>query len=211
MRAIIPCAGYGTRVGMSPEQSKELLKDPVNGAPLIEYSLEICKNLGLDPLIVTRKEKIQFNLYCLSKNVDLLIIEPEGEWTKTVLKSFEHWDHENILILPDTRFPKADSIIGNMKKDLKNGSLVSVALHKVKDPTKWCIVEDYNLIEKPHIGDVIQSMDYYAFGLIAFRKYAGYQLFQDLDKYKRYTLMKASFQYLDSFKDITRAGQVEEW
>ena len=56
MKALIPCAGFGTRMRMAPHQAKELIPDET-GAPTIEWSLNICKENNIDPIIITRPEK----------------------------------------------------------------------------------------------------------------------------------------------------------
>ena len=57
VRVIIPAAGFGTRVSCAVDESKEMLPDPVNGRPLIAYSLDICFDLGINPIVITRPEK----------------------------------------------------------------------------------------------------------------------------------------------------------
>ena len=49
MKALIPCAGFGTRMRMAPHQAKELIPDET-GAPTIEWSLNICKENNIDPI-----------------------------------------------------------------------------------------------------------------------------------------------------------------
>src|SRR6266850_3092271 len=103
MRAIIPCAGFGTRVGMKSNQSKELLPDS-NNKPLIQYSLDICRLYQIDPLVILREEKKDLQEYLKKEKVNYITIKPEGEWYDTVLKSQGHWDENNVLMLPDTKF-----------------------------------------------------------------------------------------------------------
>src|SRR5258708_34994029 len=173
MRAILPCAGFGTRMGMDPSKSKELLIDPSTNKPLIEYHLDICKKYELEPLIITRLEKTDLIEYCENNNIKYKLIIPEGEWMNTVLKSASNWGKYNILLLPDTKFEPIN-IIQNIKNDLLNGSKFSLGLHKVSDPENWCVVKNYSLIEKQAvIAD-------YAFGIIGFTETSGLSLFYDL-------------------------------
>ena len=44
--AIIPCAGFGTRMKMLPHQAKELLLDE-DGNVTIDWSLSICKRYNI--------------------------------------------------------------------------------------------------------------------------------------------------------------------
>lgn len=206
MRAIIPCAGLGTRMKMKHNESKEMLHDPTFAGLVIDYSLDLCQEFNLNPLVVTRKEKTDLIQYCAIKNIETMIIEPEGEWTNTVYISNDYWEKHNILILPDTRF-QSPSVIEYMKRDLENGAKCSVALHKVTDPERWCIVNDYILYEKPDF-DLTYA---YAMGLIAFDNIEGQYIFPALEKDKTAVPKNMSFQYLDSFKDITRSGIIERY
>lgn len=198
MRAIIPCAGFGTRMNMRFDQSKEML--PAEDGYIIDYSLKLCEEYGLTPLIITRKEKADLHDYIHNETqYEIQIIAPYGEWPDTILMSQSYWHEHNILILPDTRF-KPTSIIQLMKNDLENGALASIALHSVSDTSKWCIVKDYDLTEKPTFNE-----NGWAMGLIGFHKSEGYRLFKGLrNRGAPYRLLDASFQYLESFQDITR-------
>ncbi len=203
MRAIIPCAGFGTRMNMKPNESKEMLLDS-DGQHLIDHILMLCNIYNLKPLIITRAEKIDLIEYCDKRGIETLIISPFGEWPDTILASESKWHTNNILILPDTRF-EPTSIIAQLEQDLLNGARASIALHTITDATKWCVIQNYDIIEKPDLS--LSSM---AMGLIAFNKHEGYRLFKTISKRNNpYHLMDASFQYLTSFKDITRTGKIE--
>lgn len=198
MRAIIPCAGFGTRMKMRPDQAKEMLVDIERDEFIIDYSLNLCKKYELEPLIITRKEKVDLLEY-LNFNVDIEIIEPKGEWPDTILAVESSWDKHNILILPDTRFEPTD-VIQYIKNDLENGALFSIALHSVTDSNKWCVVKNYDLIEKPRFNE-----NAWAMGLIGFNKSHGSRLFKMISQRGRpYHLIDSSFQYLTKFEDITR-------
>lgn len=203
-RAIIPCAGYGIRMGMSPDKSKELLINPSTGFPIIKYHLNLCEDYGLLPLIVTRKEKTDLLYYADENNVDTLVIEPKGEWPNSVLLSKDKWMETNILLLPDTKFEPHDIIV-DMLTDLQLGANISLGVHQVTEPAKWCIIEKGTMFEKPNwiFGPS------FAFGIIAFTKFRGNQLFYDLEHKKNHTLVNTSFHYLESFKDLTRTGKIE--
>lgn len=199
MKAIIPAAGFGTRMGMKPNESKELLLDSETNQPIIQYSLDLCSKYGLEPVVVTRAEKRDLIDYCDRQHVFTQIVVPDGEWMNTVLMSSKFWDRDNILILPDTRFNPTDIIL-DMKNDIALGARSSIALHKVNDAENWCIVRSYTLIEKPKHYPGEQ----YAFGLIAFTKAEGNAIFTELKDSKVAMPYNSSFRYLDNFKDITR-------
>jgi dTDP-glucose pyrophosphorylase len=205
VKAIIPCAGFGTRMNMAPNESKELLVHPATKKPIIEFTLDRAREAGLDPCVITRKEKTDLIEYCEVNDIPYQVIVPEGEWMNTVLMSEPHWEDINVLILPDTRFFPYD-ILDNMKTDLILGANSSLALHYVTDPQNWAVVDNYTLYEKPkHLTGTC----YYAFGLIAFTPEEGHVIFKTLRDKREVLLENASFQYLDSFKDITRTGVIE--
>lgn len=198
MKAIIPCAGFGTRMKVPANKSKEMLKDPYKkGKFIIDYSLEICKIFKLDPLIITRKEKTDLKQYIFNRQSKFIDIIPEGEWYNSVLKSKDHWEEDNLLILPDTRF-QSWKVIDEIQQGLKLGNNAVFALHTVTDPHKWGIIEDYKVLEKP---DMIGKRQ--AWGLIGFKRSYGEELFFTM-KEKSVTLDNVGFCYLSFFKDITR-------
>lgn len=103
------------------------------------------------------------------------------------------------MILPDTRFEPTD-VIQRMKNDLENGALCTIALHSVTDSSKWCVVKNYSIAEKPRFNE-----NCWAMGLIGWDKSVGYRLFKGLShRGQEQYLQHTSFQYLDSFRDITR-------
>lgn len=201
---VIPCSGYGTRMNLLPNQSKEMLIDKT-GFPVIQYSLDLCDKYDLEPLIITRKEKVDLIDYIKDKNIETLIIEPEGEWPNTILKSQHLWNENNILILPDTRF-EPTSIINDIKLGLELGNRSVIAVHDVEDVSKWCIVgDDYRLIEKPKYSGQGVAM-----GLIGFKNIEGKALFDTLCvRGREFQLLDAGFVKLNSFEDITRDGVIK--
>lgn len=205
MRCIIPAAGFGTRMNMKTDQSKEMLLDNT-GNSIIRYCLDLCWNYKLNPLIVTRKEKTDLIEYCNDLHVETLIIETKGEWPETVLASQEYWEESNILILPDTRFNSTE-VIQYMKNDLELHQNYSIAIHKInpEESSKWCVTNGVELIEKPN-----HIKFNWAMGLIAWNKLNGEELFNSLSiKGNIHVLENTGFHYLDSFKDITRNGIIE--
>lgn len=194
--AIIPCAGLGTRMGMLPHEAKEMLPDKAyNYTHMIDYPIDICNQYNLDPLFISREEKTTLNDYLYSKGKNVLIIKPEGEWNSTVLASKDHWRENNILLLPDTRF-FPQSTIENIQTSLELGNQAVLALHEVKDPKNWGVVQSYKIIEKPKDLEGPQM----AWGLIGFKKSYGEQLFQ-IDGKK---LENTGFTFLEFFEDISR-------
>lgn len=196
--AIIPCAGFGTRMGMKKHESKEMLPDNIFGFDhIIDYSLMICKRFDLEPLVISRKEKKDLNNYLKKKKIKVHLITPQGEWPETVLSSQKFWRDQNILLLPDTRF-YPESCIEDILKGLQIGNNAVFALHKVMDPENWGIIKDYSIIEK---SDQLIGPEN-AWGIIGFKSPYGSLLF-GLMKYHM-PLENVGFVYLNSFQDITR-------
>lgn len=201
VRLILPCAGYGTRMNTPINKSKELLlKD---GRPLIQYSLDLAIACRLDPLVVTRAEKTDLIEYCRLWNIETQIIEVEGEWANTVLKSAPNWAENNILVLPDTVFSPPITTTQQISAGLWLGNNAVFALHEVQDPHKWGIVADYKLYEKPVLGHPA-----YAWGLIGFKAEYGKKLFANSGKGSVFPLENCGFTYLDYFQDLTRTGTI---
>jgi len=208
VRGIIPCAGYGTRMGMEDHQSKEMLIDPITRDEMIQWSLDRCKENDIVPLVITRKEKVTLITYCEHRNIELLIIEPEGEWPNTILKSKDLWFDSNILFLPDTRFSPTSKL--RIMKDYLDrvGYDYAIALHSVADMSKWCVVENDYIIEKPTVNGWGLGM-----GVIGWNKNTGQALFETLaTRNKGFKLTEETmYCYLDKFVDITRTGLLETY
>lgn len=198
---IIPAAGYGTRMLMSPGQAKEMLPDST-GKPIINYSLHIAEDLHINPLVITRKDKDQLINHLQGLMTRILIIEPEGEWPNTILKSKHLWKKRNILILPDTRFIPI-SVIQPMIDSLQKHA-VSAAIHDVGDVSLWGAVKKtktgLKMCEKPHKKSKGQ-----AWGLLGWRLEEGEALFQHFSTRNVWKIFENSVSFkLDEFKDITR-------
>lgn len=207
IRAIIPCAGLGTRVGMSPGQSKELLYNK-DGIKLINHVLDICRRYGFDPLIISRKEKKDLNKYIKELGHDLLIIKPEGEWQDTVLAGSEYWHDKNILILPDTEFETKPLEYLN---EFFHSRQIVLFTHLVDDGNKWGCVEEVNkeiiIKEKPKN---VKSAE--AWGMIGFRSSVGEYLFNCLKKaiFVGHPHTTAIIP-LTHFQDLTRNKDILKW
>jgi dTDP-glucose pyrophosphorylase len=197
--AIIPCAGFGTRMNMSPNQSKELIID-YTGLPIIDYSLGLCRKYNLHPVIITRPEKKDLIEYLKNKDVTIILHDGSGEWPTSILKAKSHWSEEgNILILPDTRFAP-ESVIPNIMTSLDLGVNATFALHKVDDISKWGSIKDYAVTEKSQLTSAG-----HAWGIIGFQAHYGEELFTGMRvRNVQLQLTNTSFLMLDFFKDITR-------
>lgn len=214
MLVILPCAGFGTRMNLQPNESKELLLDPVNNEPIINWHLEKIKDK--EKLVITRKEKQDLIQYL---DTAIEIIEPTGEWPSTILQSEKHWKNKNVLILSDTRWSLGqetlpEDVYSQIEKELETNQIV-FAIHEVEDIRLWGKVfispfsgKVLSTQEKPNIEFKLKGM---AWGLIGFRKEIGKTLFEAYEERRVLDLskVKTSVIKLDKFQDITRNGKVE--
>lgn len=209
---IIPCAGYGTRMNMPINKSKEMLEDLVTGKYLIDYSLDLCYKYNIDPVVISRLEKEDLNAYLRSKEIAHIVLKTPGkEWAETVLKSQGLWGDKNILLLPDVRF-KEESIIPEMIKGLDIYTPLAIATHKidVNDSEKWGTV-DYNCIHEKQPSALDK-----AWGILGWRNFIGEKLFKSLTPQGTYMWNynfegNPLFYNLDKFVDITRSGKLEKY
>ncbi len=201
-RMIIPCAGLGTRMNMPLDQSKELLL--YMGRHLIDLSLSIAKRLQVNPLVITRKEKKDLIQYCLDNDIEIQIIEVEGEWADTVLKSKPYWEENNLLMLPDTIFNNPYYVMQHLRLRTEIGIEANFAVHKVEDSSKWGVIKNDVLYEKPDFTD-----PGLAWGAIGFKGSYGEELFSHCQKGKSLKLNKYSTIDIENFRDLTRTGKIE--
>lgn len=204
--AIIPCAGFGTRMGMSPDKSKELLP-LANGKPLIEHHLDICRNLKIKPVILIREEKRDLLDFCRSRKIQTVLIDPKGEWTSTVLQSQRVWGIRNLLMLPDTLYSPENT--GKfLLQGLYDGADVAIATHSPSDLSNWGVVRSsgagvLSLCEKPK--DPTPATDK-AWGLLGFTKHSGFKLFTGFESKQWFTIDNAFVVDMLNFKDVTRGN-----
>lgn len=211
MKCIVPCAGFGTRMSMAKDCSKEMLPDPgYKHQPIIQYVLDLCEAFKLEPLVITRKEKQDLRQYLFDKQVDFIDIDVKGEWNESVLASKELWAENNLLILPDTRF-YSYKCIEDIQRGLELGNNAVMALHEVTDPSKWStwgMIFNNHIYEKPNLTDYYWYENYtkepemkWAWGLIGFKDTYGQELFSNIQCLE---LKNVGFTYLTKFEDITR-------
>lgn len=199
-RAIIPAAGFGTRLSMEPHQSKELLPG-LDGRPMIQNSIDLARERGWNPLVVTREEKKDLLDYCWQEAVEVLVIQPHGEWPNTILASAHRWEDENLLLLPDTVFAPPEAVADMLA--LTKRHPITIGIHKVSDPCNWCVYDALKeqIIEKP----MAPHETWWGMGLLGWQRLYGKGLFQALaTRNNPYPLPSHDLVFLDSFKDLTR-------
>jgi UTP-glucose-1-phosphate uridylyltransferase len=213
IKAIIPCAGFGTRIKMLSHESKEMLIDPNNPDKyLIDYSLDLCYKYNIDPVVITRPEKQDLINYLKTKECELIICKPGKEWAETVLKSQGLWGDKNILLLPDTRFD-VDALEKVIQLMHYNYKLVT-AVHNISntESDKWGTVTKDHIFEKWPRFSGNDEAKLLAWGILGFDKNIGVELFNSLYPCGFYKNNEnIGMVYLDSFKDITRTGTLEKY
>jgi len=202
MKALIPCAGYGTRMRMQPHEAKELLPDET-GKPTIEWSLNICKKYNIDPVVITREEKKEFIQYLEKNNIEY-IIGGGASTGESILNAKKYWDKYNIMILPDTRFDYPESLFNDMLKSMQVGNDCMFALFKVTDYNNWGIICNNTFYEKPKYP--FEPIDNaYAWGLIGFRYEYGTTLLRSYNLTSNpLKLSNPGYVYIENFRDISR-------
>lgn len=198
MRVIIPCAGYGTRMGMDPNKSKELLLDDT-GKPIIEWCLNLFSRSQY--LLIIREGKQDLIDYCIKNGLLFIVVPPTKEWPDTILQSADYWDTRNLLLLPDTRFePSFNAKL--VPYSLMHNKLV-LGIHEVDNISKWGAVKGNSLAEKP---DDISPGE--AWGFIGFKEEVGRELFSNFLAKGQWMSYNGIYKIkLDSFKDITRGSK----
>jgi len=203
-RAIIPAAGLGTRMGMLPNQSKELLIDPVTNQPLIQWHFNYCAKYNLVPLVVTRKEKTDLIEYCNKQNIQVLIVEPKGEWYDTIQQSKSYWEEMNIVLFPDSKFaddrPLPDEFFSSFS--IYNYVACCFGVQNVVDSSKWCVVTLQGIYEKKQNGPGT------AIVVFGFRKDT--DLFEQLSINQTARLIDYHLFQINNFTDLTRTGVIEK-
>lgn len=215
LKGIIPAAGYGKRMNMQPDQAKEMLIDPVTGKYLIDYHLDLCYKYNIEPVVISRIEKSEFNSYLRSKKIEHIVLkEPGKEWADTVLKSQGLWGEKNLLLLPDTRFEPEISI-KRIVDSMHEYKLVA-GVHDVPglECDKWGIISREAIREKPYV--INPGVKHYmkAWGILGFNREVGQGLFSSQVKgglFKLSPEIEPTFVHLDKFVDITRSGKLEKY
>lgn len=204
--AVIPCCGFGTRVGMRSDQSKELLINPETGKPLIQWHIDLCEQYKIRPIFLVRPEKQDLVTYLtnlgLENNIVLYSPIPGEEWMSTIYNNKEHYGPKNILLLPDTVF-QYEACMADFLQNLAWLEVV-ILTHEVPENERhlWGIYSPQQqiLFEKNKNADSNK-----AWGVIGF-DLSMVGMFSDLEKYKEFNLQKLVKHDIPikGFKDLTR-------
>jgi len=200
-KALIPCAGFGTRMRMKPHEAKELLPDDF-GKPTIEWSLNICKKYDIEPIVVTRKEKEEFNNYLENNRIKYVFDEGKSVG-ESLLKTKNYWSDYNIVLLPDTRFKFADNFFIDLFKCMKLGNECVFALFPVNDYHNWGILSNNTFYEKPKKS--FQNEYALAWGVFGFRYSYGETLLTNYNLTSPpLKLNNPGYLFIENFIDISR-------
>ena len=202
LNAIIPCAGFGTRVNMKPYEAKELLLDE-QGNITIDWCLNLCRRHNLKPVIVSRPEKLEFNAYIQKQGITLVFDEGRA-LGESLLASRDYWSEYNVVILPDTRFEYPEDLFRDMESSMKMGNECTFGLFNVVDHKNWGIICNNTFYEKPK--RVFTEEDFVmAWGVFGFTKNYGNTLLSRCNIYSEpLILTNPGYFYIDNFRDITR-------
>lgn len=209
MKVIIPCAGYGTRVG-SP-LAKELMPSKIDGNPLIYFILQEAIKRKWDIHVITRKEKTTLIDYLSNfPKTYVQIVEPTKEWPESILESKKYWNDKNLLVLPDTYFTPL-GILDDMESQICCYEAVYGIIEKNNYET-WGVVDaaskNLKLIEKPNATLIKNS--HRAWGMIAFQNDVGEEIFRahlesTFDHQEKILPVKSKYLHLEVFEDLTRS------
>lgn len=196
---IIPCSGFGTRMGMQPHLSKEMLRIEDSGQEVIVWPIQRAAwDVGGETLVITRPEKTDL-IGLLDREKIPYVFHQGNEWAHTVLLSKDRWADINVLILPDTRWDNPEAL-KDLVDSVKLGANAAFGVFPVEDSNKWSTIKNYEVTEKPTINGAGV-----AWGCIAFTKEYGEKLFSALQhKNVSFKLENVSFTSLNNFRDITR-------
>lgn len=225
IQIILPCAGFGRRVG-SPN-SKEMLPHPFNrNKRIIDFSLETAQKFQIPVLAVLRKEKTELISYL--KQIDLVKIveiEPTQDWQESILSVQQYFSKKNILMLPDTEFSSQDVVLKILEsldtKNLAYGTLQTNKELNSNEISSWGWIKKHPreqasklfIWEKPKITDVSLTENYLAWGLIGFSGAVGTHVLkthfasQMINRPLELPYSIETFPLLD-FLDLTRSASV---
>jgi hypothetical protein len=198
--ALIPAAGFGTRMGTPP--AKELLPHPYfKNKNFLEICLESCQKLSVSPLVISRKDKTELNDFLSKNKIPYILINHSLDWQDSILQSISLWQEENLVLLPDTYYNPLSQVQMTVMK-LKEVSL-SFTYFKVSDSKNWGGIKfDSNevlIVEK-------KTGFNYAWGHLGFKKEIGSKLFKSLLQDKEFKFHgRFSAQLIDTFIDLTRS------
>lgn len=203
-QVIIPAAGFGKRMNMAPNQSKEMLL--VNGKPMIDWAIQHCIDAGLEVVVNTRSEKEDLVRHLLSYaklGQIKLLLDPGDEWADTCLRAANVEYYHSLVLLPDTRFDNIKYVLDLFKHS--EGWTKFIGTHTVKDPENWGIIDGNRIVEKPDYACV--DTEVYAWGVLGVHKYD----FGTIVATKELPLIHDNILDIPliNFRDLTRTGKLD--
>lgn len=203
MKLILPCAGYGTRVGMEAHESKEMLFDKQDQEKLIDKYIRIASINDFELLVISREDKTQLNNYLESKGILRYYVKNSKEWTDSIYQSRTLWDNENILMFPDAEFFNEEEVIQGMKFHLEECKVdLTLGVFPVDNVTNWCVYEPKS--QDIHEKNPKADKDGLAIGVFGFTKRMGESLFHEMVMFNRSYKRQTQLIKVVGFKDLTR-------
>jgi dTDP-glucose pyrophosphorylase len=205
---LIPAAGFGKRVGSPP--AKELLFHENEGAPMIQWGLDLVKKSQMKAVVITRSQKTTLLDYLeKARNaypIDICLIDSSEEWPHTILQSQAYWGEKNFVLLPDTRFAPLN-ILTQMSEALDSADVCFATFH-VEDKKTWGVIQPtkdgWSVAEKPGAWETNAQ----AWGLFSFRTFGKNLLEQMISSGRDHQFKpiygKVQTLSLSHFVDVTR-------
>lgn len=201
MKLILPCAGFGTRVGMESHESKEMLFDVHSKERLIDKFLKLFKYD--DILVISRKEKEDLNNYVTESGCQLFLVSDSKEWVHSIYQSNKCWDDYNIVMFPDAEFFNEEQVIDTMKFHLLKGKTdLTLGVFPVDNVANWCVYEPKS--QDIHEKNPKADKDGLAIGVFGFTHRMGLSLFQEMTMFNRSYKRQAQLIPVVGFHDLTR-------
>ncbi len=149
MRLVIPAAGFGTRMNMAPNQSKELLLG-VDGFPLIFSAISAGQRAEIPVTVVTRAEKLDLIDY-IAGNAEIVITKESESWLDSVAYATSFYKNDQcVVVLPDTVCDNLDRFLYILKSMRIMGPCAGTL--EVTDFQNWGMIrQDGTIVDKPTI------------------------------------------------------------
>jgi hypothetical protein len=199
---------------MGSPPAKELLPSPLDGRPLIDFSLDCARSAGAQPVIITRNDKqALIDAFRETGATQLVTLAASREWPDSPLQAEAHWGDLNIVLLPDTRFTP-ENICREMYQTLEEEADIVFAVFAPGALSTWGAVREeegrFFVCEKPR--DASCDSRTFAWGIFGFRREFGVPLLQAMltsnaDHGWKELQGRVRLLELHTFEDLTRGKE----
>lgn len=181
LRVFINC----TKLRIPPDVSWEMKSDPETGKPLVQYSLDMCKSLGLEPIVISRVNKDDLNEYLDSLRVRYEFSPRNASLTESISGIQRFHDDKNIIIDPTVRFTSEDKLL-EIASLIEFTNRTPVGIGKVTDPTNWVVIQNDKISPHPKTDKPM-----WAVGIIGFKRKPDLVLLAKFGNFKRVEPIKS--------------------